>query len=104
MLPALLPRISTSIKPRIFAQSTRVFVPSTTHYKYQQLRTMSQQTHDPTAKQASGNASDLTAQQKVDGLMKIVNEVGNAMLTSHSPDGKLASRCMHPATTEGLGK
>ncbi|PWN29039.1 hypothetical protein BDZ90DRAFT_231040 [Jaminaea rosea] len=63
---------------------------------------MSTVTKDPTAQQAAGNAQGLTPQQKIEGLQEIVKQVGNAMLTSRSPDGKLASRAMHPATTEGL--
>lgn len=65
---------------------------------------MSANVQDPTAQQAHGNASGLTPQQKVDGALAIATQVGTAMLTSHSPDGKLASRAMHPATTEGLGE
>lgn len=60
--------------------------------------------HDPTAKQAHGNAQGLTTQQKIDGLHEITKQVTTAMLTSRSPDGKLASRAMIPATTEGLGE
>lgn len=39
---------------------------------------------------------------QVDGLHELIKAVPNAMLTTRSPDGKLASRAMHPATTEGL--
>ncbi|CAO1624392.1 unnamed protein product [Parajaminaea phylloscopi] len=63
---------------------------------------MSSATKDPTARQAEGNAKGLTTQQKVEGLHALIKAVPNAMLTSRSPDGKLASRAMHPATTEGL--
>lgn len=60
--------------------------------------------HDPTAKQAAGNAHGLTPQQKIDGLHEIIGQVKTAMLTSRAPDGKLASRAMIPATTEGFGE
>lgn len=63
---------------------------------------MSTQTHDPTAQKAAGKASNLSPQQKIDSLLDITKSIGTGMLTSHSPDGKLASRPMAPATTEGL--
>ncbi|CAO1627052.1 unnamed protein product [Sympodiomycopsis kandeliae] len=60
------------------------------------------QVHDPTAKQAAGNAQNLSTNDKIEGLHKIIGQVTTAMLTSRAPDGKLASRAMVPATTEGL--
>ncbi|KAN0062693.1 hypothetical protein ACQY0O_004888 [Thecaphora frezii] len=60
------------------------------------------QTHDPTAKNAAANAQGLTTQEKIDGLLAITKTVGTAMLTTRSPDGKLAARAMAPSTTEGL--
>lgn len=61
-------------------------------------------TIDPTAQQAHHNAQSLSPQQKLDGLFAITKTVGTAMLTSRSPDGKLASRAMVPASTEGFGE
>ena len=46
--------------------------------------------------------SGLTPQQKVEGLKDIIKDVGVAMLTTRSPDGKLASRPMAPAAIDGL--
>ncbi|UTT89765.1 hypothetical protein NDA17_006722 [Ustilago hordei] len=60
------------------------------------------QAHDPTAQGAAHKGSDLTPQQKIDTLLEITKHIGTGMLTSRSPDGKLASRAMAPATTEGL--
>ncbi|PWY99936.1 hypothetical protein BCV70DRAFT_161455 [Testicularia cyperi] len=60
------------------------------------------QAHDPTAQGAAAKGHSLTPQQKIDGLLEITKTVGTGMLTSRSPDGKLASRAMAPATTEGL--
>ena len=60
------------------------------------------QTHDPTAQGAHSKGHDLTPQQKIDTLLEITKHIGTGMLTSRSVDGKLASRAMAPATTEGL--
>lgn len=59
-------------------------------------------THDPTAKQAASAGSELSPQQKIEGALKLIKDVGGVgMFTSRSPDGKLASRAMIHATTEG---
>lgn len=60
------------------------------------------QSHDPTVRGASTKAGTLTPQEKLDGLFSIVEAVGTAMLTSRSPNGRLASRAMAPASTEGF--
>jgi hypothetical protein len=61
-------------------------------------------TQDSTANAASSNAGSLSPQQKVDGLLEISKQIGSCMLTTRSPSGALASRAMHPATTEHLGE
>lgn len=58
-------------------------------------------TRDPTAKAASENGPQLSAAQKVEGALKLSKEIGTCMLTSRTPDGRLASRPMAPATMEG---
>ncbi|KAJ1025227.1 hypothetical protein NDA16_002731 [Ustilago loliicola] len=60
------------------------------------------QAHDPTVQGAAHKGHDLTPQQKIHTLLEITKQTGTGMLTSRSPDGKLASRAMAPATTEGL--
>lgn len=57
---------------------------------------------DPTAKKGASKADDLTPQQKIDSVLSLTKSIGSCMLVSSSPDGKLASRAMIPATTEGL--
>ncbi|PWN47468.1 hypothetical protein IE53DRAFT_390402 [Violaceomyces palustris] len=57
---------------------------------------------DPYVKKASEKAHGLSPQQRIEGAMEIVEKVGTGMLTTRSPDGKLASRAMKPATTDGL--
>ncbi|SNX82014.1 related to blue-light-inducible Bli-3 protein [Melanopsichium pennsylvanicum] len=60
------------------------------------------QTHDPTAQGAHQKGSDFTPQEKIETLLEITKHIGTGMLTSRSPNGRLASRAMAPATTEGL--
>lgn len=60
------------------------------------------QAHDPTAAGAHSKGQEFTPQQKIETLLEITKHIGTGMLTSRSPDGKLASRAMAPATTEGL--
>lgn len=59
-------------------------------------------THDPTAKKGADAASGLTPAEKIDSVLELTKSIGTAMFTSRSPDGKLASRAMIPATTEDL--
>lgn len=45
---------------------------------------------------------ELTPQKKIDGFKEIVAATHMCMLTTRSPSGELHSRCMAPASTEGL--
>lgn len=59
-------------------------------------------THDPTAQKGEKKAGTMSPQEKIDGALHLCKQIGTAMFVSHSSDGKLASRAMIPATTEGL--
>jgi len=45
---------------------------------------------------------DITPQKKIDGFQEIVNATHMCMLTTRDPSGELHSRCMAPASSEGL--
>jgi len=49
---------------------------------------------------AKAENTDITPQQKISGLQKIVKESKMAMLTTRSATGELHSRAMHPAAFE----
>jgi len=51
---------------------------------------------------AAAENDDLTSQKKIDGLNDIVKASHFGMLTTVAPSGEVHSRCMTPASTEGL--
>ncbi|TRM69530.1 hypothetical protein BD626DRAFT_474423 [Schizophyllum amplum] len=57
---------------------------------------MTNSTLDPYVAKAQND--DLTPQEKIDGVKKIIQETKFAMLTTHSSDGHLYSRAMVPAS------
>ncbi|MCO5599751.1 hypothetical protein L7F22_053858 [Adiantum nelumboides] len=57
-------------------------------------------TTDPTAKKGAQSGQHLTADEKIKTAFALVNEIQTGMLTTRSPDGKLASRAMIHATLE----
>jgi general stress protein 26 len=57
---------------------------------------------DPTVNKGEHKAGELSPQQKIDGALHLTKSLGTCMFTSSSPDGKLASRAMIPATMEGF--
>ncbi|PWN97542.1 hypothetical protein FA09DRAFT_339045 [Tilletiopsis washingtonensis] len=61
------------------------------------------QTADPTAQKAAAQAdhSGLDPKQKLDALKELVAATQTCMLTSQTPEGRLASRAMHAAALEG---
>ncbi|KIM29658.1 hypothetical protein M408DRAFT_328527 [Serendipita vermifera MAFF 305830] len=61
---------------------------------------MSQQQLDPYT--AAVENTEITPQTKIDGLNAIVKANHFGMLTTISPSGEVHSRCMAPASTEGL--
>ncbi|KAL9937687.1 hypothetical protein V8E36_003232 [Tilletia maclaganii] len=58
---------------------------------------------DPTVSKAKGNAASLSPQQKLETAVEIIKDINTAMLTSRTPDGKLASRAMQPTHIDSLG-
>ena len=57
---------------------------------------------DPTVQKGQKKADELSPQEKIDSVLAMAKGIGSCMLVSSAPDGKLASRAMIPATTEGL--
>ncbi|KAL1723925.1 hypothetical protein EV715DRAFT_269253 [Schizophyllum commune] len=57
---------------------------------------MTNPTLDPYVAKATND--DLTPQEKIDGVKKIIQEAKFGMLTTHSSDGHLYSRAMTPAS------
>jgi general stress protein 26 len=57
---------------------------------------------DPTVKKGQDKAGSPSAKDKIDSVLSLAKGIGSCMLVSANEDGKLASRAMIPATTEGL--